>query len=710
VVLRFTAPAAPETLTAYEVRAQVRHLTVTNLLAAPTVPHTHAPAPSGTAEALVLSGLEPGQTLQFALRGLHAAGATDFSCPVASRVTGGHVAAAGAIALNAPATLTVEGGRYRLSGDVSAPGTAFVIAARGVTLDLGGHTVTYGTAGGAAPGIYAEYLYGSGETKVLNGRIVQAAPGAASSPAVELRGGHDIEFGWLDVVVRGADCSGLVVWDNPTGDLRVHHCRVACDTQVVSNRHFPGVAAIWLAGISRRCEIDHNRVTSSPQWGVRIQADASEAPFDVHHNVVEGTRSRVANAYMIGIYKPDAFVFDNRLEGESRGIHLDGEYGAGRNAQVHDNRIRAQDHANEEYPQHWCHGIKVETSAGSHVHHNHVHAVADAATAAAYALDLGLGSASDVTVENNLFLATSSTPLFEARALEWTYGAEGVNRLACRLNVFRATNRLIHRGWPSAAGGLLQGNAFAREVTPGGSSTFSFEHFETADQGTNQGHRIADPITQEDAALVTQWAQPGPYETRREHTLSLFVKDGAGTPVPSATLRVRDRVGALVFNGTTDAAGRRDVPLLAQRITNGPAVDARGPFEVEVDAGNAGTWEGPVELPRRRALHVTLGASPSGALDQTPPAAPVGLFGLAASASRVHLEWSPPSDPSGIAAYLVYVDGELVAVAAQPEVAVAGLAADRSHAFSVAAVDGGGNLGPRSADLVVRTRPEDREP
>jgi len=40
------------------------------------------------------------------------------------------------------------GATYLLTRDVTAPRTAFIVKGDGITLDLGGHTVTYGTDDG----------------------------------------------------------------------------------------------------------------------------------------------------------------------------------------------------------------------------------------------------------------------------------------------------------------------------------------------------------------------------------------------------------------------------------------------------------------------------------------------------------------------------------------------------------------------------------
>ena len=156
VVLRFTAPAASAqgNVTAYEVRSQVAHINATNAASATLLPNTHTPGAPDTPEAIVLSGLEPGSTRQFVVRALRGSAPGSFSHGAAARARAAPPPSSpvGAILLSAPTTIS-SSGYYRLTQSVSASGTAFTISAGNVTLDLGGHTVTYGTSGGTAIGI-----------------------------------------------------------------------------------------------------------------------------------------------------------------------------------------------------------------------------------------------------------------------------------------------------------------------------------------------------------------------------------------------------------------------------------------------------------------------------------------------------------------------------------------------------------------------------
>lgn len=711
LVLRFTAPAGPggAAADAYDVRAQVEPLDAANVAAAPVAAQSAVPRSPGSPEALVLGGLEGGRTLQVALRARFGASYGPFSPGVAARVRDGGAppAPADAVRISGPRTLDQAGTTYLLTADVSAPGTAFRVTARDVTLDLGGRTVTYGTAPGTAYGVTSEYLYGSGALTVRNGTLRQGDGLGAQSPAVLVRGGHDVRLSRLDVDVRGPDSSGLVVYDGLTGALRIDHCRVACRTQVVGDRHFPGVAAVWVGGLEGPVEIDHNLVTASPQWGLKVQGRSTTGAFLVHHNLVRGTRALVANGYALGIHKPQARVFENEVVAESRGIHLDGQDNFGHDALVQDNRIETQDQPNPEYPVHWTHGIKIESAGGAVVRRNRVRALAGPQHAEAIALDLALGERSDVLVLQNQLVARSSAPSFLAHALSWTAGtAAPPNAARLERNVLITTDRGITRGWASLHGGLLLTNAVLHDATTG--HPFVFEYMDVSDQWPSPGHRAADTWTEGLPQGVEQWAQPAAYETTREGYLRVRASRADGAPLPGAAVHVTDRTGATVGDAVTGADGLAELLLVHTRVTNGPVSDLRGPFHVRVTGGGLSV-SGFTPGGARVGLLAQVGQAAL-ATDTAAPDAPSGLRVLPTSATRALAWWGGASDATGVAHYEVRLDGELVALTPVPAVWLGGLEAGRASTLSVRTVDGGGNRSPWSVAVPFTQRAEDRGP
>ena len=80
-----------------------------------------------------------------------------------------------AIEITGPTTITLDNRYYRLTQDISAPGTAIVINAEDITLDLGGYTITYNTSTGTGPfyGVYSPLGTGEAEVRDIRSRTVK---------------------------------------------------------------------------------------------------------------------------------------------------------------------------------------------------------------------------------------------------------------------------------------------------------------------------------------------------------------------------------------------------------------------------------------------------------------------------------------------------------------------------------------------------------
>ncbi|HSX48229.1 MAG TPA: fibronectin type III domain-containing protein [Candidatus Nanoarchaeia archaeon] len=92
--------------------------------------------------------------------------------------------------------------------------------------------------------------------------------------------------------------------------------------------------------------------------------------------------------------------------------------------------------------------------------------------------------------------------------------------------------------------------------------------------------------------------------------------------------------------------------------------------------------------------------------DTTPPTAPTGLTGAAASSSQIRLNWNGSTDDrSGVAGYKVYRDNTEVGSTTEPTYTLTdgGLAASSYHTYGVKAIDGAGNLSAWSNPVTVQT-------
>jgi hypothetical protein len=185
--------------------------------------------------------------------------------------------------------------------------------------------------------------------------------------------------------------------------------------------------------------------------------------------------------------------------------------------------------------------------------------------------------------------------------------------------------------------------------------------------------------------------------------------DALGAPVPGASVTVRDSTNALAWSGTTDANGRASGTVVESLVSNGPSISDRTPHAVSVSKAGVGTYAGSLAVRARTALRVDLPAG-TAAPDAAAPTAPTDPTSHAVAASRALFRWMPGADESGIAGYLVFLDGALFGVTDATTFAFFGLDPSTAHVPSVQAVDAGGNVSAAVAGPAFTTRPEDRGP
>jgi len=239
--------------------------------------------------------------------------------------------------ISAPGLLTENDTEYRLEQDVVASGTAFVIKASRVTLNLNGHRVSY-LDKGEHKDAYGVHIPGYNWTDiaVVNGSIHQgqgtcsgSAGGIGCNPVYSYDAKNVLIAG-LDVSYRTAETSGIVLhWNS---DSEVCHNTVDDKGNVVKNRH-QGVAAIEAnrGGRASRQKIHHNLVRGARQIGIRSGTDS-----DVYQNEVH-SESVVTNS--IALAASGGAVHDNKVFGQ--GVHPIGIW-PGSNIKVYGNYVEIQ--------------------------------------------------------------------------------------------------------------------------------------------------------------------------------------------------------------------------------------------------------------------------------------------------------------------------------------------------------------------------------
>ncbi|MGC1781680.1 MAG: Ig domain-containing protein [Acidobacteriaceae bacterium] len=251
-------------------------------------------------------------------------------------------------ALTACGDITASG-TYYLSQDVSSAGTCFGVDANNITLNLNGHTITYGTAGGSSPtpAIEGHDCWSTdnpadsgpcgsahGGLEVYGGTIVQSPNSATFSDVFSFGQGtfstapyvHDItatfqntgaQFYNSNYLPPGAKVENNVIYDNVTninkpgqGDLSARSAFQGQAIYIGQSDDNPG------AGDT----ISGNKIVGSPQGGVRtVNQHSTISGNDVSMNAT------YSNDFCADVPADYTTVSGNNCHPKSgRGFHVGG--------------------------------------------------------------------------------------------------------------------------------------------------------------------------------------------------------------------------------------------------------------------------------------------------------------------------------------------------------------------------------------------------
>lgn len=273
-----------------------------------------------------------------------------------------------------PWLLDSAGTTYLVTADLVAPGKAFEIAAAGVTLDLGGHVVTYNQVAQAIAGDWPDYVDNAAfgvramgyrdDLRIVNGTLRQGAGGNAAHAGasigfnlVYVRPGDRLEVAGVEFDYRGPQMVGLFMhWGG--ADAHVHHNVFTDRGSVILNRHGSGARAlIFYGGDYGASRVHDNLVRRTRQGGVQGN--------QVHHNEIY-VDSWSINSFAIG-RGDQAAIHDNRIFGT--GYHVVG-IAWGRANHYHGNLVhlvgQGPDHRDDEYGnQESLNGFRLTQYAGA---------------------------------------------------------------------------------------------------------------------------------------------------------------------------------------------------------------------------------------------------------------------------------------------------------------------------------------------------------
>jgi len=519
------------------------------------------------------------------------------------------------IQIDAPGILDTPGATYVLTKDVTAPRTAFMIKGDGITFDLGGHTVTYGTAIGvdrcsgvflrpaggeeSFQGVAREGFGGGNRFTLRNGRIVQGQQPLANK--LTMRAGRVVEAAGpvpgrscFAVYVRG--CRGLEISDLITevnsrdtdnlylrecADVHLHDNQCISSVREITNRHWPGTGVITVVGVAGPMDIHGCVIDGGGQWGIRVSGDDEPTGHlvRVHHNLIRH-RSYTTNGYAIGCHAPGMRVFANVVKSIGRGVHL-----TANNIDFYNNIIEPREKPNPEYPSTRTHGIKLEGPSHTQVHHNFCRVVAEEGFGDADPLDFDCPRCACNRVYKNTIEAIRTSDKYWAASIN-VIRADRLNLTVVHDNVFRTNHWHLRGDWGGMQGMLLTDNRF--EVV-GEAADYEFFALKQSSAAKTQDmvfrdNTLVPPADYSKAHLLyaTKYTRAN-VDLTVEWTVHVTATDPAGKPVSAVSVIARDAGGQSVAEDVTSAEGKAELILTDYHLIGNQGIDPclqRGPYEL----------------------------------------------------------------------------------------------------------------------------------
>lgn len=270
---------------------------------------------------------------------------------------------------------------HKLESDLTAPGTAVVITADDVTLDLNGHTITY-NAEQSSTSVFGVYVaVGVDRVTITNGTILQGAGKSQDSPAILLYGAswqagpHMIH----DLVIRtiGAESGGIQAdkgYSFNQSKIFRTYIEVLGNTSAIDGY---GADPMSLTARNRGGIEIHDNILVGGHRGMQliyIGADNANRS-DVYRNRIQQKRrpgSKAPYGILLAGRSHNVHIYENQIiSDDGRGINVDGwgqgvEDGASGNF-IYGNRIDVQYSSSAtsgEYVENNVYGIRDRYSSG----------------------------------------------------------------------------------------------------------------------------------------------------------------------------------------------------------------------------------------------------------------------------------------------------------------------------------------------------------
>ena len=500
-----------------------------------------------------------------------------------------------------PFTCSTPGETYVLTKSLSTPGTAIVISANDVILNLNGHAITFGTNNGTYNGI--ETTWNRKNIEIFGGRIIHGGfnnpPGCNGIFIQEVN--ENIRIHDVNIVVKSradAKKSSFGISMLRAKNPKVYNCVVDNQASEVINRHsVPAVGInVHLDATSASCEVYGNDVKTA-HWGIRVGgAGRTYGPLSnkVYNNNV--TVDQVAvNAYGLllgGMRQLEAY--NNNINGMTtrggRGIafsHIE-------NFDIHHNTVNTREARTAESFQ----TIGIRSRWGvryGKIRDNIVNVFAG--QTAGYGNALGIYVTASVYSDNPIKDIGVEISNNAIKAI--TYD---VNKTACALHFALvdkdsqflikdntiSTNRV---GINFSASWNLSLNCedlklYRTKIIKLAENSSKFQTYEvTGRQGQVKDVSLVDTMYEngasEDNISFNHELSFG--ELTHVSTTKFLVKDAPGISVPGATVKLTNRLGEQVFYGKTNGNGEYISEVPYKKYSRSGGKTDFNPFSVEAE-------------------------------------------------------------------------------------------------------------------------------
>jgi hypothetical protein len=513
--------------------------------------------------------------------------------------------AAGQKSLRACGALRSDGHIYVLEEDISSSGTCISVQGEDITLDLNGHTITYGSdrRKAAAFGILGIACWDSLLTNgvangnpcggafdgftVMNGKIMQAASVAPFSDAIHLgQGGgnrlqvHDVEFS-----VSGDSAIPIFTTYSGAGSL-IYNNTIHNDVRTIRNRHqLQGMSVKFdnSQALSPGQSVHDNQILGGAQGGIFLVAPGATAFGNkISQN---GRYSNDFAIYLWGsrqeVYKNDINVISGRgIQIGGGAINIGGSAKGGAHSSAHHNKIEVTEvKQNCDYSEgnacNACqlggaYGIQFDDNPQGDSSFNNV-VVARAGECDASALRITDSELSANESHDDSFTAVRAAA-DSASAYGWDNA--GPTAFVARNDTFIADTASYHVNWDGAQNELCISCTFGKGAANPSPNyvTFSFQ---------NGGNIPVKNVHFRDSVFVGGAARdstdmrpinavdgPGYGEYFIDWTFTLRVEDSDGKPMPGAAVSITDAVGRTAYQGATNQEGQVALPLTELRMYN----------------------------------------------------------------------------------------------------------------------------------------------